>query len=183
MKLSLVLLATVAVFVSAGCGSSHRSSAPASSTAAKTSSPFLPQPPFAGPREIVLYGHVKSLTRKGARFELRFDPAELLSGETANRAAIEDKVIPPGDVVPNDHYIRDVDHRLLTFVVPAGAHATVVTNPGLKGITATVIPVSELAEIVKGKNPKHRALFEPKNPFWIVVATDTVRSLDQQYSP
>ena len=104
-------------------------------------------------------------------------------GETANRAAIEDKVIPPGEVVPNDNYIQDVDHRLLTYFVPASAHVTVVTNPGLKGIRATVIPVSELAEIVKGKNPKHRALFEPRNPFWIVVATDTVRSLDQQYSP
>src|SRR2546421_6638321 len=150
----LVLLAAVAVLVTAGCGSSHNSAAPASPTVANTRSPFLPQPPFAGPRDIVLYGHVKSLTRKGARFELRFDPAEFLSGETANRAAIEDKVIPPGEVVPNDHYIRDVDHRLLTYFVPASAHVTVVTNPGLKGIRATVIPVSELAEIVKGKNPK-----------------------------
>jgi hypothetical protein len=131
----------------------------------------------------VLFGHVKSLVRTGARFELRFDPAEFLSGETANRAAAEDKVLPPGSVVPNDHYIREEGHRLLTYFVPPTAHVTVVTNPGNKAITATAISVAELAQIVRGKNPKHRALFEPKNPFWIVVETDTVRSLDQQYSP
>jgi hypothetical protein len=40
--------------------------------------------------------------------------ADYLSGETANRAAIADKVIPPGDVVSNDHYIRDEAHKVLT---------------------------------------------------------------------
>ena len=181
VKLSLIVLAASAALIAAGCSSSQRSAAPAS--APRPSSPFLPKPPFGAPRELVLYGHVKSLTRKGSGFELRFDPADFLSGETANRAAIEDKVIPPGDVVPNDHYIRDEGHRLLTYRVPATAHVTVVTNPGNGGIRATAISVSELAQIVRGRNPEHRALFEPKNPFWIAVALDTVRSLDQQYSP
>ena len=58
---------------------------------------------------------------------------------------------------------------------------TVITT----GLHATRIPVSELAQIVAGKNPKHRSLFEPKNPFWIRVASDTALALalDQQYSP
>jgi len=43
--------------------------------------------------------------------------------------------------------------------------------------------VSELAPIVEGKNPKHRRLFASKLGFWIRVATDRVRSLDQQYQP
>jgi hypothetical protein len=71
----------------------------------------------------------------------------------------------------------------LTYLVPATAHVTVLTNAGTQGIRATPISVSELAQIVKGKNPRHRALFEPKNGFWIRIVTDTVRSLDQQYSP
>jgi hypothetical protein len=184
MKTSLLVLVAAAILVAAVAASSRLLAAPASSSAvAKPRSPFLPTPPFGSPRDTVLYAHVSLVTRKGSHFEMRVDPAWFLSGETANRAAIEDKVIPPGDVVPNDHYIRDESHRLLTYLVPATAHVTVVTNRGTQGIRATPISVSELGQIVKGKNPKHRALFEPKNGFWIRVVIDTVRSLDQQYSP
>ena len=56
---------------------------------------------------------------------------------------------------------------------------TVITT----GLHATRMPVSELAQIVAGKNPKHRSLFEPKSPFWIRVASDPPVALDQQYSP
>jgi hypothetical protein len=184
MKPSLVVLSAVAILIAATIASSRLLAAPATSSAvAKPRSPFLPTPPFGSPRDTVLFAHVKSVTRKGGHFEMRVDPAWFLSGETANRAAVEDKVIPPGDIVPNDHYIRDESHRLLTYLVPSSAHVTVVTNAGNRGIRATPISVSELAQIVKGKNPRHRTLFEPKNGFWIRVAIDTVRSLDQQYSP
>jgi hypothetical protein len=134
---------------------------------------------FAPPGEIVLYGHVKSLAKKGRRFEMRVDPAWWLQGVTAERAAVEDKVIRPGEPVPNDYYIVDESHRLLTYLVPATAHVTVLT----RGVASTAIRVSELAQIVMGKNPKHRRLLEPKAGFWIRVATDTVRSADQQYQP
>ncbi len=120
-----------------------------------------------------------SLTRAGGGYRLHFDPALFLSGQTANVAAAEDGVIPRGQVVPNDHYVRDTDHELLTFVVPANAHATVVTS----GPSALAVSVPELAQIVRGRNPKHRALFEPKSAFWIVVANDRVLRLDQEYAP
>jgi hypothetical protein len=180
MKASPVLLTAVAVLLAAA-GASHLQAAPSRSQAA---SPFLPAPPYSGPRQILIYGHVKSVKPKGARFEVRVDPAEYLSGETANRAAIEDNVIPPGDVVPNDHYIREDGHKLLTFKVPAKAHVTVViNNGGTAGFTTGSISVSELAQIVKGNNPKPRKLFAPRNAFWIRVASDTALSFDQQYSP
>jgi hypothetical protein len=135
--------------------------------------------PATPPREIVLYAHIKSLAHKGHRFEMRVDPAWWLQGVTAQRAAVEDKVIRAGEPVPNDYYIVDESHRLLTYLVPASAHVTVLT----RGVSSTAIPVSELAQIVKGKNPKHRRLLEPKAGFWIRVATDTVRTADQQYQP
>lgn len=68
---------------------------------------------------------------------------------------------------------------MLVYEAPANTHVTVITA----GLHATRIPVFELAQIVAGKNPKHRKLFEPKNPFWIRVASDTALALDQQYSP
>ncbi|MDX6407849.1 MAG: hypothetical protein QOE13_920 [Gaiellaceae bacterium] len=178
MKPSLIVLTVVAV-VLAAAGAAHLRAAPRVLQAA---SPFLPTPPAGGPRQIVIYAHVKSAVAKGARFEVKVDPADYLSGETANRAAIADKVIPPGDVVPNDHYIREEGHKLLTYAVPATARITVITN-NATGFRATKISPSELVQIVKGKNPNHRRLFEPKNGFWILLAGDTALSFDQQYSP
>jgi hypothetical protein len=70
------------------------------------------------------------LKRRGSDYVLRFDPAELLQGATARRAAVEDKVIAPGEVMTNDFYIREDGHKLLTFSVPGNARVTVVTNEG-----------------------------------------------------
>jgi hypothetical protein len=127
---------------------------------------------------MVLYGHIKKLTRKGGRYEMRFDPAWFTSGVTASRAALEDT---GSSDVPNDNYVIEEGHRLLTYLVPTTARVSVLTN-NVKGISSTAIPVSELARIVNGG--KHRKLFEPLNSgVWIRVRIDTVRELDQQYRP
>ena len=143
-------------------------------------------PPAASTGEVVLWGHARSLARAGSRYRLRFDPALWLSGETANRAAIEDKAIPAGDTVPNDYYVRDETHGLLTFRVPVSARATVITFAGgTAGFCATRVPVSELAAIVAGRNPRGRRLYVRGNRlgFWIRYRLDSIRSLDQQYQP
>lgn len=182
MKPPLLALAAAAM-LGAALAASSLLAAPGSSSASREAT-FVRLPPAAPAGELVLFGHIRSLTPKSARFEMRFDPAWFLSGVTANRAAAEDKVVPPGQPVPNDNYVRDETHRLLTYLVPANAHVTVLTNAGSSGITSTAITVSELAQIVKGKNPKHRPLFESlESGVWIRVAIDTVRSLDQQYHP
>ena len=175
MKRSFLAAALVAIVVAATPASARVLAAPDTPSLAEQQSLYAP------PRVLVHYGHIKSLVRKGSRFELRFDPALWLGGTTANRAAIEDKVIPPGDTVPNDYYIRDETHRLLTYRVPPGARVTVIAQ-GNRSIRVTV---AELAQIVKGKNPTGRPLYDRQNHlgYWIRVATDTVRSLDQQYQP
>jgi hypothetical protein len=129
--------------------------------------------------EPVLWGHIKSLNRNGNRFEMRFDPALWLTGVTANRAAAQD-----GRQVANDYYVVDESHRLLTYVVLPSARVTVLT----RGIRPLRVPVSELAQIVKGKNPRHRALFDRRNSlgYWIRVGhsyPNPAVSLDQQYQP
>jgi hypothetical protein len=124
---------------------------------------------------------------QGTRYELRFDPAWLLNGVAAEHAAVEDGAIEPGDSVPNDRYIVDEGHRLLTYVVLPTAHVTVLT----RGLWHTVIPVSELAQILEGKNPQHRALFYPANgsassAFTIRVGNkypNPVVAVDQAYQP
>lgn len=169
----LVVLTVAAASLVAVAAGAHVSAAPPSaSEAAQLVSP---------PRELAHYGHIRTLRRSGGRYVLRFDPAFWLGGTTADRAAVEDGVIEPGEGVPNDYYVRDESSRLLTYVVPADARATVLT----RGPRNTRVTVRELAEIVKGRNPRGRTLFDPRNDlgYWIRVTLDKVRSLDQQYRP
>ena len=127
------------------------------------------------------FGHISSLTEKGDLYEMRFDPAWFTSGVTANTAAAEDGVVEPGEPVPNDNYRIEEGHRLLTYLVPADAPVTVLTNNGT-GILSTPVTVSELAQLVNGEKPIK--LFEPLDTgVWIRVNIDTVCSIDQQYQP
>ena len=149
-------------------------------SAAGSSAAFMAKlPPAASAGQQTLYGHVKSLTRKGARFELRFDPAWWLTGVTARRAKREDT---GSSDVPNDYYIVEEGHRLLTFPVSRDADITVLVD----GANRVRISPSELNQIVHGKNPNHRRLSEPKAGFWIRIGekypNPAVR-LFQQYQP
>jgi hypothetical protein len=173
MKLGLTSLVAAAIALGAVLASSQAGAPGRAASGAKA---------FAGPPKVqTMYGHIRSLVRKGARYELRLDPALWLEGSTAQRAAVADGVIAPGEPVSNDYYIRDEGHRVLTFLVPPSAHVTVLTS----GPRSTRIPVSELAQIVKGMNPNHRKLFDRANGlgYWMRYRTDTVLSLDQQYQP
>ncbi len=69
-----------------------------------------------------VFGHIRSLVRKGDHYELRFDPAFWLNGVTANTAAAEDGAVEPGEPVPNDYYILDESRRTLKYLVRPGAH-------------------------------------------------------------
>jgi hypothetical protein len=141
----------------------------------------LPLPPATPAGQTTLFGHIKSLVRKGGRYELRFDPALLLHGVTAEHAALEDT---GSSDVPNDYYVLDESHRLLTYVVARNAKVTILT----RGPDTTTVSVAELAQLLKGKNPKRRPLFgRPKDfGFWIRIGQkypNPVLSLDEQYQP
>jgi hypothetical protein len=164
----------VAVLVAAVAASARLATATASSPAARQATDQqLPAATPAG--ETTLYGHIDSLVRSGNRYQMRFDPALWLTGRPAEAAC----ACRP---VPNDYFIVDESHRLLTYVVPATADVTVLTG----GVHGTPITVAELARIVKGENPRHRRLSEPKAGFWIRVGftyPSPVVALDQQYQP
>jgi hypothetical protein len=128
-----------------------------------------------------VFGHIASLKRQGDHFEMRFDPAWFTSGVTANTAAAEDGAVEAGQPVPNDNYVVDEGHRLLTYIVRPSAHVSVLTR-NATGQLETPISVSELERIVNGG--KHRPLFEPLDSgVWIRVHVDTACSLEQQYRP
>jgi hypothetical protein len=135
---------------------------------------------FSPPATVVQYGHIKSIMAVGGAYELRIDPAYWLQGLTAQRAAAQ-----AGQTVEDDYYILDPDHRLLTYKLPANASATVLTSAS--AIKSTRVPIAELAQIVRGRNPKHRPLLENGSlrtlGYWVKTKIDTVVSIDQQYQP
>jgi hypothetical protein len=174
MKRSLIVVAAgLLALGAAGCGGTKTVTKTVTVSAAAKTAP-------AAPLELDQFGYIKSLTRKGAVFELRFDPAWLLSGKTAARAKFEDT---GSTDVPNDFYVVNEEPRLLTYIVPASAHVTVL-GTGRAGIHGARITVAQLAQLVAGQNPLHHRLFEPLTTgFWIHTRIDRVQSLKQQYFP
>jgi hypothetical protein len=130
-----------------------------------------------------VFGHIESMKATGDHYELRFDPAWFLSGETANKAAAEDGIVPAGEPVPNDNYVVDEGHRLLTYLVQPTAHVTVLVRNGGQGdFGSKTIKVAELAQLVEGKKPVE--LFESlESGIWLRVHIDTACSVEQQYRP
>ena len=171
------LLAALAVTaVLAGCGGTKTVTETVTVTSPATTG-------LGPPREWAYFGHVKSLTRSGDHYEMRFDPTLFLSGETANKAAAEDGVIAPGEPMPNDNYRVEEGHRLYTYIVPSDAKVTVVTNSGdPPQLGSTRISVAELAKIV-GHTSTMR-LFEPLDTgVWLTIRGDRVLAIEHQYVP
>jgi hypothetical protein len=175
--------AVVAVgLLAAGCGSTR------TVVRAVTVEKGLAQPARSGDQW--LYGHIRSLTRSGDHYLLRFDPAWFTSGVTANAAAAaaqhqscRPEACPP---VPNDNYRVDEGHQLLAFILPGTTHGTILTRNGqMTGpFPATRIDAGQLAAIVANGKAPGITLFEPLDSgVWILVHVDTVRAFYQQYVP
>ena len=178
-RATLGVVAVVAVILVCGCGGTKNVTKTVTVTKNATAKTGV-----GPPGEQVEFGFIKSLQPAGAVFVLKFDPALLLTGVTANVAQAEDQgtrcrpsACPP---VANDNYVLNESHRLLTYIVPANARVTALT----KGVTGTRISVAQLSGIVSGKNPLGHPLWEGLNTgVWIRVKIDTVVSIDQQYHP
>jgi hypothetical protein len=130
--------------------------------------------PTAAPTgQMALYGHIVTLQRDRGRFEMRLDPACYTEGLTA-RVAYH-------GTVPNDRYVIEEGHRLLSYIVSSNAKIRVLTNHGT-GPVLVPIKLGELMRIVNGGS--HRKLFEPLSTgVWIRVHTDTIQEINQQYQP
>ena len=138
-------------------------------------------PLFSPPKVLTQFGYIASITPRGSAYRLRFDPALWLEGRTANVAAAEDGAINPGQPVPNDYWIRNPDHKLLTYKLPANAHVTILVD-----LQTTKVSVATLAQLLKtatGCAGKYQLRPPCRLGFWLGYSIDTVRSLDQQYQP
>jgi hypothetical protein len=174
MKSVLIICGALAVFVATGATAVRL--ADAASSSPKAAQP-TPAKATCDPRAISVFGFVKSLTRSGRRYELQFDPALMLSGVTASRAAREDT--GSGDV-SNDYYLVNESTRAYTYLVPEDAQVRVLTpNAYFDG---TPVSVEQLAALLKGEKPI-KLFGSLESGFWLRYYNDTACSLKQQYRP
>jgi hypothetical protein len=166
----VILFCTLASLTAVGCGSTK--------TVTRTVTvPGTAKSGVGAPRQVVEYGYIKSLKRMGGSYLMRFDPAWLVTGKTANQAALEDT---GSSDVPNDNYVVNESPRAYTYIVSPDAHVTVLKE----GVNGNPITVAQLVELANGRNPFPKPLFEPiSTGFWISIRNDTVGSLEQQYHP
>jgi len=169
MKTVLVI---VVVSVLAGTAyASTRSGSHTTGAAGTSTRRFIPQN--------VMWGHVNAFTRKGSRYEMKFDPGWWLTGTAAEHAALEDT---GSRDVPNDVYTLEEGGRLLTFTVLPSARIEVLTAPGE---WQRVTP-AQFVQIVKGRNPTRHKIFEPQAGYWIRIGDkypNPALTIDQQYQP
>jgi hypothetical protein len=136
-------------------------------------------PPSGRPARVAFFGHVKGMTHTSKGYEIRFDPAWWLNGHAAEQAAFEDT---GSRDVPNDYYIVDEGHRLLSFLVAKGASIGVLN----RDLRLVKISPAELNAILHGRNPNHRKLFSATAAWWIQVGNkypNPAVVLSQQYQP
>ena len=119
----------------------------------------------------VFYGHIKSMSRTAHGFQIRFDPAWWLTGRAAEQAKFEDT---GSRDVPNDYYIVDEGHRLLTFPVARDADVSVLVNGSARHVRISS------AELYRRRSGRSGA------GYWIQIGdkypNPAVR-LYQQYQP
>jgi hypothetical protein len=181
-RLLLLVLVPMAIAL-VGCGGTETVTETVTNTATETTTVLSGEPSgLAAPRQRVQFGHIRALKRVGDRYELAFDPALLLTGETANRAAAEDGVVEVGEPVPNDNYVVDESKRTYIYLVADDVKVTLLVRSSPEDWAPTSESLAALAEVVAGTSELD--LFEPLDTgVWITVDIDTVTAVYQQYVP
>ena len=179
LRLTAALLILLMTAVLGGCGGSEQPSG-AGGTVGTTATTAAPASTAASPtttEPVALADgrhpvYVKTVDPNGQT--ITFDLIQFFTGDAATKAAAEDnKESPP----PNDYYIRNVNPRLRTLPVRAGAPITVnvlaaqATGSSTKDVSVTL---AKLASYFPNSGTP---------PFWITVEQGQVTKLAQQYLP
>jgi hypothetical protein len=127
------------------------------------------------------FGYIRSVDA-GLR-TLQFDLADFLEGDAADRAAVEDGVVDPGQHVENDYYIRNVNKRLRTLPYPADVSIRVVGDPPdlVDGTLDDFIAGFANDEVVPfGGGPTYRG---SHTQYWLTVKGGAVSMIEELYLP
>ncbi len=117
----------------------------------------------------------------GVRY-ISIDYAEMLTGDEAVAAAIEAGEIAPGEDLPNDYYIRNINTQLREFTVASSAPITTVTFGGSGPDEPQPVTWAEFMSFW-GDSPPAGAEHLHLVPWWIERDGGKVVSIAEQYLP
>lgn len=124
------------------------------------------------------FAWVKGVTADG----ILVDPAEMLTGEEANEAAVEAGVVAPGEGVPNDYFIDDPSDE--TFTLAAAGDATYELMLFVEGSpVAAAVTSEEFAGALDGSNPDVYGVVQGVIPAMVEITDGRIARISQVYLP
>ena len=109
------------------------------------------------------------------------DVIQWLTGEAANKAAVEDGVIEEGDSVPNDYYIVNDNPMLREIPVAADVQVTLSTWDCQNVPTEKSVVFDRFVELFDGDGECVDSL--AVNPYWLTVEDGVIVAIEEQYRP
>lgn len=153
----------------------------AESASSSTESPKLKITVKKRPKTTKECGLIKKIYLKSGRYYLDIDYIQFLTGEAASQAAREDGEIGPGESVPNDYYIRNVNPRIRTFPIDKDVKVFIQTIPGPE-MTIEFVG-SQSTDFASFKQRFETANASRKMPHWITLKNNVVIKIEEQYVP
>lgn len=126
-------------------------------------------------QEVKESGYIKDIYAKSGNNYLVIDYVQMLTGDTALKAAKED-----GDTMDleMDYYIRNQSKKLRTFKISSDVVITVKTWPSVGTKTITL---SQLKNIFSSNNDD--TAYMKDVPYWVTVANNRASTITEQYLP
>ena len=123
------------------------------------------------------FGFITSIEANTGR--MVFDLAEFLTGDEANRAAIEDGVLEPGQSIDNDYYIRNRNPKLRDLLVAPDVQIILVNWPNCCETTVNGLLEDFAASFAAPTDDYHGAT----SPYWLTIDGGFVTKIEEQYLP
>lgn len=124
-------------------------------------------------------GYIDRVWESGGTRRISIDYAEMLTGEEAKAAAVEAGEIAPGEDLPNDYFIRNVNPEKREFTVAASASIATAT---LGGGMDEPVTWAQLKSFWSASPPAGGEHLHDM-PWWIERDGDEVVSIAEQYLP
>ena len=126
------------------------------------------------------FGYVTAINIGGSTVTI--DIAELLTGDAAVTAAIEDGALEPGETsIDNDYYVRNKNPKLRTVTVGPTAPVNVLSSPGSPDLESGNL--QKLAEALTAVPVGDPAEGGPRLPVQIVARGGLISRIDEVFFP
>ncbi|RJQ31712.1 MAG: hypothetical protein C4562_04505 [Actinobacteria bacterium] len=189
--LGVLAIAVIAAVLFTGCLEKEKkksdNSKPQKSTSqAKPKSKAKPKPkptPLKKAASVTVrqFAFIKSFYQSAGIQYLKADYAEFLMGAAADKAAIQDGQIKPGEHVDNDYYVRNKSPMTKDLKISSSVTVTldVTSDVGIKKAASTL---TELKNIYNGK-VQDKSYVASNESFWLTITGDTVTKIEHQFRP